>query len=76
MHAWSFLFTAFLEIALSTQRACVLQMQSQRYLRPLLPKTFIVCDRVFALASRKWSIYYIVVYFTTRIAGVCLTYPI
>ena len=27
----SFLFTAFLEIALSTRRACVLQMQSLQY---------------------------------------------
>ena len=33
-----FPFTAVLEIALSTRRVCVLQMQSWRYLSPLLTK--------------------------------------
>ena len=60
----SFPFTAFLEIALSMQRVCVLQMQSRQYLSPLLTK--------------KWTIYYhvqVVVYFTTCVAGVPITIP-
>ena len=58
----SFLFTAFLEIALSTRRACVLPMQSRRYFKPSIDTKIIVCQQVFASLPRKWSIYYLVVY--------------
>ena len=49
----SFPFTAVLEIALSTRRACVLQMQSRRYLSPLLTKKCYCRSRGFCKSASQ-----------------------
>ena len=66
----SFLFTAFLEIALSTRRACVLQMQSRRYLSPLLTKNFYCMSQGFCKSASQVVNILSCSLFTTCVAGV------
>ena len=61
---------AVLEIALSTRRACVLQMQSRRYLSPLLTKNFYCMSQGFCKSASQVVNILSCSLFTTCLAGV------
>ena len=66
----SFPFNAVLEIALSTHRVGVLQMQSQRYLSPLLTKNCYCMSRGFCKSASQVVNILSCNLFTTYVAGV------